>query len=171
MVGRPQVSQQFRFMFVGKMPHFPMQRFLPLLGLACGAVHGRYLTTTRKGGCGCSGSPENCSSPTVEGHPTDSPSPIVSAIAELSVSDREIIMLVHCDGFTLVEASRLLRLRATTARSRYHRARNRLREIVETALAADQKTSNTTRVFHDAQHGSEPSKQQPPAHENRPVSS
>jgi len=57
----------------------------------------------------------------------------------LSVSDREIIMLVHCDGFTLVDAGRLLRLRATTARSRYHRARNRLRAIVETALAADQK--------------------------------
>ncbi len=33
MVGRPQVSQQFRFMFVGEMPHFPMQWFLALLGL------------------------------------------------------------------------------------------------------------------------------------------
>jgi RNA polymerase sigma-70 factor (ECF subfamily) len=63
---------------------------------------------------------------------------VVSAIAGLSASDREIIMLVHFDGFTLVDAGRLLRLRATTARSRYHRARNRLREIVEIALAANQ---------------------------------
>ncbi|WP_354574653.1 RNA polymerase sigma factor [Frigoribacterium sp. UYMn621] len=63
---------------------------------------------------------------------------VVSAMAELSASDREIIMLVHFDGFTLVVAGRLLHLRATAARSRYHRARNRLREIVEAALPADQ---------------------------------
>ncbi len=64
---------------------------------------------------------------------------VVSAIAELSAPDREIIMLVHFDGFTLVEAGRLLHLRATTARSRYHRARDRLRAMVESVLAADQK--------------------------------
>ena len=74
-----------------------------------------------------------------EGDPDDDRlEAVVSAIAELSAPDREIVMLVHCDGFTLVEAGRLLHLRATTARSRYHRARNRLTEIVETALAADQ---------------------------------
>ena len=63
---------------------------------------------------------------------------VVSALAELSAPDREIVMLVHLDGFTLVEAGRLLHLRATSARSRYHRARNRLRAIVETSLAGDQ---------------------------------
>jgi RNA polymerase sigma-70 factor (ECF subfamily) len=66
---------------------------------------------------------------------------VISALAELSNSDREIIMLVHFDGFTLVEAARLLHLRATTARSRYHRARNRLKEGVETVLAAEHEPS------------------------------
>lgn len=65
---------------------------------------------------------------------------VMTSMAELSNSDREIIMLVHFDGFTTVEAAHLLRLRATTARSRYHRARNRLKERVETALAAQQES-------------------------------
>lgn len=59
---------------------------------------------------------------------------VLSTLATLSDADREIIMLVHFDGFTLVEAGRLLQLRATTARSRYHRAKNRLKANVEIIL-------------------------------------
>lgn len=65
---------------------------------------------------------------------------VMTSMTESSDSDREIIMLVHFDGFTTVEAARHLRLRATTARSRYHRARNRLKDRVETALAAQQES-------------------------------
>lgn len=59
---------------------------------------------------------------------------LLSSLASLSEADREIITLIHFDGFTLTEAGQLLHLRATTARSRYHRARNRLKTTVEAVI-------------------------------------
>ncbi len=41
--------------------------------------------------------------------------------------DRDIIGLVHWEGFSLVEVSRILRMKEGTVRSRYHRARTSLR--------------------------------------------
>lgn len=49
------------------------------------------------------------------------------ALQTLEEIDRDIIGLVHWDGFSLVEASRILRMNESTVRSRYHRARARLR--------------------------------------------
>jgi RNA polymerase sigma-70 factor (ECF subfamily) len=51
-----------------------------------------------------------------------------AAIARLSPLDQEIVRLVHWDGFTLADVSALLGKRPGTIRSRYHRARHRLRE-------------------------------------------
>ncbi|BAJ73020.1 DNA-directed RNA polymerase specialized sigma subunit, sigma24 homolog [Microbacterium testaceum StLB037] len=45
------------------------------------------------------------------------------AIGRLRATDRELIMLVHWDGFTLVDAAALLGLNASTARTRYGRAK------------------------------------------------
>jgi RNA polymerase sigma-70 factor (ECF subfamily) len=56
-----------------------------------------------------------------------------AALERLSASDRDLIALVHWDGFTVAEASRLLHLRLSTGRSRYHRARNRLKAEIEAA--------------------------------------
>lgn len=41
--------------------------------------------------------------------------------------DREIIQLVHWDGFSLAEAAKILRKKPATVRSRYSRARAKLR--------------------------------------------
>lgn len=49
-----------------------------------------------------------------------------SAVARLARVDRELIMLVHWDDFTLVQAAALLGVNASTARTRYSRARQRL---------------------------------------------
>ncbi|WP_104133227.1 RNA polymerase sigma factor [Cryobacterium sp. M91] len=49
------------------------------------------------------------------------------AIAGLDMVDRDIIGLVHWEGFSLVEVSRILRMKEGTVRSRYHRARTSLR--------------------------------------------
>jgi RNA polymerase sigma-70 factor (ECF subfamily) len=53
-----------------------------------------------------------------------------AAVRKLDVVDRDIIGLVHWDGFTLVETSRILRMKEPTVRSRYHRARATLRELL-----------------------------------------
>ena len=49
------------------------------------------------------------------------------AVAALDDRSRELIMLIHWDGFSIVEAGRMLGLNENTVRSRYHRARARLR--------------------------------------------
>lgn len=52
---------------------------------------------------------------------------LYEALGCLAPIDRDIIGLIHWDGFSLVEASRILRMKEGTVRSRYHRARTALR--------------------------------------------
>lgn len=52
------------------------------------------------------------------------------ALQELSALDREIVRLVHWDGFTLAEVSRILHRKPATIRSRYARARAKLAELL-----------------------------------------
>lgn len=49
------------------------------------------------------------------------------AVLRLRDAHRELVMLVHWDGFTLLEAAELLGVNASTARSRYAAARETLR--------------------------------------------
>ncbi len=56
---------------------------------------------------------------------------LVAALAKLPSADREIIKLTHWDDFSLSEAAQHLHLRPATARSRYHRARRRLRQALD----------------------------------------
>ena len=49
------------------------------------------------------------------------------ALEALSTGDREIIQLVHWDGFSLAEAAKILGKKPATVRSRYSRARAKLR--------------------------------------------
>ena len=53
------------------------------------------------------------------------------AVASLDTLDRDIIGLVHWEGFSLVETSRILKLKESTVRSRYHRAKAKLRHRLE----------------------------------------
>ena len=61
------------------------------------------------------------------------------AVASLDSRSREIIMLVHWDGFTIAEAARHLSMNGSTARSRYGRALHRL----ETKLAENPRESQS----------------------------
>lgn len=59
------------------------------------------------------------------------------AVLRLRDAHRELVMLVHWDGFTLLEAAELLGVNASTARSRYAAAREILRAALsEAELAA-----------------------------------
>jgi RNA polymerase sigma-70 factor (ECF subfamily) len=51
-------------------------------------------------------------------------------IEQLDELDQEIIKLVYWDGFSLVDAAAVLRMRPATVRSRHARARNRLRDAI-----------------------------------------
>ena len=54
-----------------------------------------------------------------------------AALATLPEIDREIVRLVHWDGFTLEQVAAHLGKPAGTIRSRYHRARARLRSALD----------------------------------------
>lgn len=66
--------------------------------------------------------------------PPPTPSPAaeaaLAALDLLNETDRELIRLVVWDGFGVGEAGRVLGLKEGTARSRYSRARARLRELI-----------------------------------------
>lgn len=55
------------------------------------------------------------------------------AIARLEPDLAELVRLVHWDGFSLAEAARVLEIPASTASSRYHRARELLRAALTEA--------------------------------------
>ena len=54
------------------------------------------------------------------------------AVNRLTADLRELVELIHWDGFSVVEAARLLAIAASTARSRYATAKGHL----HSALAA-----------------------------------
>ncbi|PVE75376.1 sigma-70 family RNA polymerase sigma factor [Microbacterium testaceum] len=51
---------------------------------------------------------------------------IRAALRTLSERNRELIILVHWDGFSIVDAASLLRINPSTARTRYERAKRHL---------------------------------------------
>jgi RNA polymerase sigma-70 factor, ECF subfamily len=61
---------------------------------------------------------------------------IRDAVLRLHAAQRELVTLIHWDGFTIVEAAEILGLNASTARSRYSAAREELkRALVATACS------------------------------------
>lgn len=66
-----------------------------------------------------------------------------SALAALSDVDRDIIGLVHWEGFSLIDAGRVLGMKEGTVRSRYHRAKARLRDALVDGVSYD--TANAFR--------------------------
>lgn len=52
------------------------------------------------------------------------------AISRLAPDQAELVRLIHWDGFTIAEASAILDVPASTARTRYQRARAELRETL-----------------------------------------
>lgn len=64
------------------------------------------------------------------------------AIAGLNQIDRDIVGLVHWEGFTLAEAGRVMGMKEGTVRSRYHRARATLR-----ASLTEQSEDDSRKVY------------------------
>jgi DNA-directed RNA polymerase specialized sigma24 family protein len=64
--------------------------------------------------------------------------PIRTALNNLRAKDRELVMLIVWDGFGVADAGSHLGLSATAARSRYARARARLRILVGSTQAGPQ---------------------------------
>ncbi len=60
----------------------------------------------------------------------DGPHAVRDAVLRLHQAQRELVMLIHWDGFTIVEAAEILGLNPSTARSRYAVARSLLREAL-----------------------------------------
>jgi RNA polymerase sigma-70 factor (ECF subfamily) len=54
---------------------------------------------------------------------------LVEALARLTESNRELVLLVACEGLTVNDASAILGIKAPAARARYSRARAELREV------------------------------------------
>lgn len=65
------------------------------------------------------------------------PSAVRDAVLRLHEAHRELVMLIHWDGLTIVEAAELLGLNASTARSRYSAARSSLREALTEAMTVE----------------------------------
>ena len=59
---------------------------------------------------------------------------VQEAVADLPEELRELVMLVHWDGFAIGEAARVLGLNPSTGRSRYARAR----QVLEAALSVEE---------------------------------
>lgn len=57
------------------------------------------------------------------------------AVLRLHDAQRELVMLIHWDGLSLVEAAEILGLNASTARSRYTSAKDKLRQALAEANA------------------------------------
>jgi RNA polymerase sigma-70 factor (ECF subfamily) len=56
---------------------------------------------------------------------------IADALAALPTDQAELVRLVHWDGFSIIDAAHVLRIRESTARGRYQRARLSLRESLK----------------------------------------
>lgn len=63
--------------------------------------------------------------------PIDEASAVRDAVLRLHYAQRELVMLIHWDGMSIVEAAELLGLNDSTARGRYAAARTALREALK----------------------------------------
>jgi RNA polymerase sigma factor (sigma-70 family) len=68
----------------------------------------------------------------VVGAPSDEGIEVRDAIARLTPDQAELVRLVHWEGFTIAAAGEILGISASTARTRYQKARNDLREVLFT---------------------------------------
>ncbi|MFS0729976.1 RNA polymerase sigma factor [Curtobacterium sp. 1P10AnD] len=63
--------------------------------------------------------------------PADEHTAVRDAVARLEPDMAELVRLVHWDGFTIADAARVIGVPASTARSRYQRAKELLRSALD----------------------------------------
>lgn len=71
----------------------------------------------------------------IEPDPTENYA-VRDAVLRLADAQRELVMLIHWDGFSVVEAAELLGVNPSTARGRYSAARATLRGALADAVSA-----------------------------------
>jgi len=71
-----------------------------------------------------------------QGSPADEGAEVRDAISRLSAEHAELVRLVHWDGFSIAEAGAVLGIPASTARTRYQRARTELRSALVSDVTA-----------------------------------
>ncbi|GAA3880033.1 sigma-70 family RNA polymerase sigma factor [Leifsonia kafniensis] len=72
------------------------------------------------------------------GRPADAGIEVRDAIARLSPDQAELVRLIHWEGFTVAAAGAILGIPASTARTRYQRARADLKEALSTGHGSRQ---------------------------------
>ena len=80
------------------------------------------------------------------GLPADAGIEVRDAIARLSPDQAELVRLIHWEGFTVAAAGAILAIPASTARTRYQRARADLKEALSTNSEATADTGSQARV-------------------------
>lgn len=65
------------------------------------------------------------------GDPADVDSPVADAVAALPDDLRELVTLVHWEGFSVTEAGQIMGLNPSTARTRHAAAKSRLRRMLQ----------------------------------------
>jgi RNA polymerase sigma factor (sigma-70 family) len=66
-----------------------------------------------------------------QAEPADGAAEVLRTIGELGEEDRELLLLVSWEGLSPSEAGRVLGISSPAARSRLHRARRRLRRLLQ----------------------------------------
>lgn len=79
-----------------------------------------------------------------DAQPADEGADIRDAIARLAPEQAELVRLMHWDGFTITEASQILGINSSTARTRYQRARDDLRLALGQQGASTMRGNTTT---------------------------
>jgi RNA polymerase sigma factor (sigma-70 family) len=74
---------------------------------------------------------------------------VLRAMTGLSDEDRELLLLVSWEGLSPSEAAKVIEVSSLAARSRLHRARRRLRALMEGNEPASIEDRNSTRRRHD----------------------
>lgn len=116
----------------GDVPADPEQARMWLFGIARGALQNHRRGERRRWALAerVRANASLCAAPAADEHIE-----VRDAIARLEPDLAELIQLVHWDGMSIAEAAQIVGIPASTARSRYQRAKEQLRTALSMAAA------------------------------------
>ena len=119
---------------VGALPRTAEESRMWLFGIARNVLSNSTRTENRRADLSGRLRGVLATAPT-EGRPADEGVDVRDAIARLAPEQAELVRLIHWDGFSITEAGQLLGVPASTARTRYQRAREDLRSTLAASPA------------------------------------
>ena len=96
-------------------------------------------------------------------------SPVWNAMMQLPEAWRLAVHLHHVEGYSTEEVAQLTHCKATTVRTRLHRARKRLREILEQQKQQEQKTPRPAKEVASDDRSNEPAQPSDPSEPTGPA--